>query len=344
MKRLFYFFALTSIFCFLIIFSCKNAPDILDSTPGTDNLNNKKYTNEHANDHANQNGKGGKDGEKPTIVSLWVESPNTVLPGHNPVIVHYKVKDNYNIKSITVKFIYDNNDDEFYHILFASKVYKRVIEFNDIQKVREDTILWYGQVDTFYSSTGMLFDQYATTPNPDTYLLFFEVSDGNNPVTHNWTSTNQDLIVKVDADSEKAFVYPRDQVPEIHVTSVIADWKKPSKKKGRYAGELLATISCNQGGFRGKGQWRQVYFNPNDPTQIDSIGRLQDHDGSPYWYFYDDDGDGIKEITSSELYVGPGTYRFYIKTIYHSDFSYDPWQHTQWLWPDEPYAEVTVPE
>lgn len=284
-------------------------------------------------------GKPPKKDEPPVIVSLWVENyPIPSLPGEQ-VTVHYTVTDDIDIKEIYIAFLYDNNDDEFWHIVFASRVYRQTIDFpGDADTYLSGTIEWDGSVYPDYSSSGFLFDQFATEPNPDTYLIDFWVSDENHTV-RNWTSGDDpyDLNVQVDPDSEIVLINPTEEVDEFHVTEVKAKAFPPSRRKGRYAAELHAEVTCNQGGFKGRGQWVQVRNGVE--------GSLTDRSGTPTVHFYDDDNNGTA-TTTRLLLVGPGTYRFYVKTVYSPDYSYNPWyieQSGKWPWPEEPNDEVVVP-
>ena len=314
MKKLTYLIVLLT-FLILTGLSCEQAPDLLDSQLSSEN-----------DVDGLMKGKPPRDNQPPVIESLWVESPTSTVPDAN-VIVNYRVTDDVDIEEITISFIYDNNDDYKYHIGFYSLVFREIIEFPGKGNTEiSGQFPWNGSVHTNYSSSGSLFDQLAT-PGPDTYILKFSVKAGNQIVNNSIFIPEETLVQRVEED-EIAFVYPRDSVDPFWVESVTADAQPTSKKNKKYATELVVTVTCSEPGFQGMGQWVKMAGGATG--------------GNTWGFLNDSDGDG-KDIANCQYFVGPGTYRFYVKNVYNPNFSYDPWQHTLWIWPEEePYVEVFV--
>ena len=127
----------------------------------------------------------------------------------------------------------------------------------------------------------------------------------------------------------RVLVDPSETVDPFYIRELQATAPEPSRAKGKYAAQLHASVECNVPGFKVRGKWFQVL----EDESLSGLLTIR---------FGDDDNDGIAETPRSKL-VYPGIYRFYVKNIYHPEYSYDPIQNTGSNWPDEePYVEVIV--
>ena len=263
-----------------------------------------------------------KDTE-PEIEELYIEGwdSDKTIP-RDDVIVKYKVINAKNVDYITIAFRYDHDGDDEYRLFFDPYIFHEMIPGNG-----EDQIIgefpWNGRADPDFSSTGYVFDQLAT--ESDQYLLRFSVSGQNMWVYNGQPAEDERVRIIADPAPEGPF----------WVTSVSATPQPTSKKNKKYAAELIATVTCSQNGFKGSGQWIQV-----DPVTGEKVP-MKYYNGCPNGLLNDDDGQ-TGASPNCQLFVGPGTYRFYVRNVYHPDYSYYPSQNFQGNWPEEPYAEVIV--
>jgi len=327
MKKFFVFLVICMIF--LIQTNCEKFKN-----PVKDDVSTEQKMKEQVKPE--KPGKPVDDKFPPTIDEVIVlnqdDQPNLnaspVLLPYGPAKIHYTVSDNIGITNVKISIRRDDDNDNFFKILFYKNI--KIIEkiYDGSQTTITDEILWDGSVDytSLFSTDGFIFDEFST-PNPDVYLISFEVYDGTSH-TKNWISTEELLKIKV-ADNYKIFVSPENTKSEFHIEELSPNKNDPKTKKSKFSAELSATVICNEGGFRVNGQWVQVH--------PDGEGGLSNYSGCPNCGLYDDDGDG--EATSSPILVGSGTYRFYVRLLYHPDFSYDP----SWNVPVETFVEVTVP-
>jgi hypothetical protein len=238
------------------------------------------------------------------------------------IIVHYKVTNAKAVDYIIINFVYDLNNDDSITAWFEPYVTSEKIDHDGTAEMIGD-FPWNGSVSQEFSSTGILFDQLATS-NPDKYLLNFSVFG------RNCYATNSRKVVA----SQQVLINPENSVSSFWVESIQIESRTPAKKKDAktYAKELFFYVTCSfdgteELGFKGAGKWVAV-----DGGAIACCPN----------YGFDSHGE-ITATHSTGILVTPGTYRFYVKDVHSPYYSYDPTNNTtDGLWPDEPYGEITI--
>jgi hypothetical protein len=269
-------------------------------------------------------------------------------PGKLGVKVHYEISGPDPITNATIYIIYDDDQDGAWNISYAERVRIIQIPCDGTQRTMQADMYWNGEADPDHSAwiingQPYIFDRYPSG-SPDWYLFQLRASDGRRYAT-NWRSSND--VGPICPSEAIAHVTPLKQDwPKLHITS-IQPISTPGK--GKYVAALKASITCASSGgldglgFSGLGTWVQVY--PDG------------HEGAPLVYSgslgccsFTDDGDPDAEATTScTLQVGPGTYRFYVRTLYSPHYSYflpNDCESANLPFPPRnltPYGWITVP-
>lgn len=275
-----------------------------------------------------------KDDQAPVIEALWVEqAPVPTLPGEG-VKIHYRVTDNVDIGSISIRILYDPVPDNQWHVMFASRVLRVTLDFPGVQTEVESVFTWDGSVDTQFSATGTVFNQLAM--EPDQYLFFFEVKDASGKFAHNMIIGEEDDGWIQAPEEEVILCQATEQRPAFCVTDMQASWVRSKKKAGKYKATLRTDISCSVPGFSGWVQWLRVEadgsLSPLDKTE---------RDGTPNQIFTADAGSNVA-TPAGDFLVGPGRYRCVLRNIYQPAASFNPWDIMAFMQGPEPWAEVVV--